>query len=588
MTFAEQLKGQLDIVDVISQYIRLKRSGSAHRYLGLCPFHSEKTPSFNVNAANQFYYCFGCQATGDVFKFVQELDGLSFPDALKSLAERNGIPVPQRQKADDPESRKREALLEMHDIAADVFQANLRGAGGAQARAYVASRGISGSAMDEFRLGLSDAAGQQMVSRLQRFGAELMELSGLVKRRESGGFYDTFRSRLMFPIHSEQGKVIAFGGRALRDEDNPKYLNSSDSKIYKKSTVLYNLHRAKADARKRDRMVLVEGYMDAIGVYSAGVHEVVAVCGTALSNEQVRAIKRQIAQQQANTGNVILNFDPDAAGARSAEKYIAHFLAEGLRVRVLELPGKLDPDEFVQQNGAEAYIEKLASAQSYFQWLAQRARDKYDMSTAEGRADAFKSLLPSVQQISDWSTRHATVNELAAYLQVSPDDVLKMMRKGATEKPSKPASNSITASIPPNELLLITCLFLSADARAAIKHYLSKSDLLPLLETRRVFEAVIGIDENESPFSMESVTRDLDPRLQRVIANLSFSGLAIVEEEAAQQAIHCLRALESKAHDAQCASLRTQIRVLEQQGNLAGALALADRLDQMKSARSHP
>ncbi len=297
MNFAEQLKNQLNIVDVIGQYVRLKRSGSAHRYLGLCPFHSEKTPSFNVHGQSQFYKCFGCDAKGDVFTFVQEIESLTFPETLKTLAERYGIPMPQRSSSDDPESRRRDAILEMHEIAASLFQANLRGPGGAEARGYLSSRGVSSQAADEFRLGLSDVSGQQLTNRLKKFGPDLLEASGLVGKRQDGsGFFDRFRARLMFPIHDESGKVIAFGGRALRPGDEPKYLNSPETKLYKKSTVLYNMHRAKIAARKRDRMVLVEGYMDVIGVYSAGIHEVVASCGTSLSTDQVRAIKRQTAQ----------------------------------------------------------------------------------------------------------------------------------------------------------------------------------------------------------------------------------------------------------------------------------------------------
>jgi DNA primase len=585
MTFAEQLKGQLDIVDVIGQYIRIKRSGSTHRHVGLCPFHSEKTPSFHVDGLKQFYYCFGCQASGDVFKFVQEMDSLTFPETLKSLAERNGIPVPQRQRPDDPEAKLREALLEMHEIAAELFQNNLRGPGGAEARAYLESRGIATSTMAEFRLGLSDGNGQQLVSRLQRFGTELMEQSGLVRRRESGGFYDTFRGRLMFPIHSEQGKAIAFGGRALRAEDNPKYLNSTDTGIYKKSTVLYNLHRAKTDARKRDRMILVEGYMDAIGLAAAGIPEVVAVCGTSLSNEQVRAIKRQISHQQANAGQVILNFDPDAAGARSAEKYIASFLAEGLRVRVLELPGELDPDEFIQQNGSDAYLQLLASAESYYYWLAFRARSKFDMQTVEGRVDAFKSLLPSLQHVTDRLERSAIAAEIAEYLKLDRDLVAQQLKQTSGKRPDPRSSgNTASAAIPPNELLLITCLLLSADARAAITHYLANNNLLPLLETRSIFEAVM--ESTEDSFSVDAISRGLEPRLQRIIANLSFSELAMEEENAAQQALHCLRALEVKAKDTRCAELRQRIRVLEQEGNFAQALAVMTELDNLKTAAS--
>src|SRR4051794_5229911 len=393
MSFAEQLKSQLNIVDVVGQYVRLKRQGAGPRYVGLCPFHSEKTPSFGVHSTLQIYKCFGCDARGDVFRFVMEHDHLTFPEALKSLSERYGIPMPERQRFEDPDAQRRAAILEVHEIAAQVFQDNLRSGMGRDARSYLESRGISPEATAEFRLGLSDSSGQQLVQRLQKFGTTVLQESGLVLQRQEGtGFFDRFRGRLMFPIHNEAGKVIAFGGRALRQGDEPKYLNSPETPIYKKSTVLYNLHRAKIDARKHNRMILVEGYMDVIGVYSAGIAEVVASSGTSLSTEQVRSIKRQISQGQAGNGQIVLNFDPDAAGTRSTAKYIAPILAESIRVKVLQIPGGLDPDEYIQENGSEAYCKLLEQAESYFHWLADRNKEKFDMRTAEGRADAFKHL----------------------------------------------------------------------------------------------------------------------------------------------------------------------------------------------------
>src|ERR1700761_386484 len=432
MNFAEQLKNQLNIVDVVGQYVRLKRQGGGSRYVGLCPFHSEKTPSFGVHSVLQYYKCFGCDAAGDIFKFVQEIESLTFPETLKLLAERYGIPMPERQRSDDPEAQRRAALFEMHEIAADLFQKNLRGPSGAEARNYLESRNVSKAAMDEFRLGLSDPSGQQLLYKLERFGPALMEESGLITRRqESAGHYDRFRARLMFPIHNESGKIIGFGARALRPNDEPKYLNSPETRIYKKSSVLYNLHRAKIDARKHDRMILVEGYMDVIGIYSAGIHEVVASSGTSLGIEQVRTIKRQIAQQQASTGQIVLNFDPDPAGARSTEKYISVLLHEGLRVKVLTIPGGLDPDEYIQQNGIEAYQRQLAAAASYFHWLAERAREKFDMRTAEGRVDAFKFILPSIEQVHDAVERSAIANEIAEYLNVDRDVIRQSMRRGA-------------------------------------------------------------------------------------------------------------------------------------------------------------
>lgn len=580
MNFAEHLKSQLDIVDVVGQYVRLKRQGGGPRYVGLCPFHSEKTPSFGVHSALQYYKCFGCDAAGDVFKFVQQMESLTFPETLKLLAERYGIPMPERQRSDDPDSQQRAALFEMHEIAAGVFQSNLRNAGGAVARSYLESRGVSQAAMDEFRLGLSEPSGQQLVQRLQKFGSGLLEESGLAIKRQEGGFYDRFRARLMFPIHNESGKVIAFGGRALRANDEPKYLNSPETKIYKKSTILYNLHRAKIDARKYDRIILVEGYMDVIGVYSAGIHEVVASSGTALGHEQIRSIKRQISQQQASTGQIILNFDPDPAGARSTEKYISLLLAEGLRVRVLEIPGGLDPDEYIQQNGVDAYRTLLENAVSYFHWLADRARTKFDMRTAEGRVDAFKFIEPAIHQVNDRLERAAIAGEMAEYLNVDRDVMRQMFRQNtATHPAAKP--KEFASAVPPNEKLLIACLLASADARAAIRHYLSNPDVLGLLELKGIFHAAVNLDDG-TPFSLEALAKGLEPRLQRILSEISFSDCGIREEDAAEQALHCLKALETKADSAKCEILRRQIRQLEQAGNVHEALRLADELDSLR------
>ena len=580
MNFAEHLKSQIDIVDVVGQYVRLKRQGAGPRYVGLCPFHSEKTPSFGVHSALQYYKCFGCDAAGDVFKFVQQMESLTFPEALKVLAERYGVPMPERQRSDDPEAQNRAALFEMHETAASVFQDNLRSTAGVAARSYLESRGVSRAAMDEFRLGLSESSGQQLVQRLQKFGPGMLEDSGLVIKRQEGGFYDRFRARLMFPIHNESGKLIAFGGRALRPNDEPKYLNSPETKLYKKSTILYNLHRAKIDARKNDRIILVEGYMDVIGVYSAGIHEVVASSGTALGLEQIRSIKRQISQQQANTGQIILNFDPDPAGARSTEKYISLLLAEGLRVRVLEMPGGLDPDEYIHQSGADGYRKLLETAASYFHWLADRARSKFDMRTAEGRIDAFKFIEPAIQQVNNRLERAAIATEMAEYLNVDRDVMRQMFRQNAPLKPAVKAQEFASA-VPPNEKLLIWCLLASADARAAIRNYLSNPTLLELLELRSIFEAVMNLDDG-APFTLDTLAGNLEPRLQRILSEISFSDCGIREEDAAEQALHCLKALGNKADSTKCEILRRQIRELEQAGNVHEALCLADELDSLR------
>jgi len=492
--------------------------------------------------------------------------------------------MPERQRSDDPETKRYAALLEMHEIAAETFQDNLRGAGGAEARRYLESRGVSRASMDEFRLGLADASGQQLTRRLEKFGAALLEESGLVAKRESGGFYDRFRGRLIFPIHNESGKVIGFGGRALRAGDEPKYLNSPETKLYRKSSVLYNLHRAKIEARKNNRMILVEGYMDVIGVYAAGIREVVASSGTSLGIDQVRAIKRQISQQQASAGQIFLNFDPDPAGARSTEKYIATLLAEGLRVKVLEIPGGLDPDEYIQQNGADGYRKLLDVAPSYFHWLADRTRAKFDMKTAEGRVDAFKYLWPSIQQVSDKIERSAIANEIAENLNIDREIIRQHFRRTPnTERSRNP--REISSSLPPNEKLLLACLLASADARAAVKHYWSNSDLLHLLEARSIFEAILRQhDQDSGSFSLDNVMKDLDKRSQQMLGEVGFAECAIAPESGVGQALDALRALETTALESKRRALRQQIHEMENSGNLAEAMRLAAELDRLRQA----
>jgi len=586
MGFVDQLKSQLDIVDVVGHYVRLKRNGASPRHVGLCPFHTEKTPSFGVHSVHQFYKCFGCDAKGDLIKFVMEIEGTTFWESLKLLSDRYGIPMPPRQRPDDPEARSRDALFEMHEIAARTFEENLNGPAGADARRYLEKRGVSPGASREFRLGLADARGQQLVQRLQRFGPELMEESGLIaKRQESAGFYDRFRNRLIFPIHNESGKVIAFGGRALGQDDQPKYLNSPETKIYRKTFVLYNLHRAKAQARKLDRMILVEGYMDVIGIYQAGIQNVVASCGTSLTNEQVRSIKRQIAQTEANAGHVVVNFDPDAGGARGTERSINLLLAEGLRVNILTLPGDADPDEFIQQQGVDNYRRLADSAPTYFRWLADVARAKFDMQSAEGRVQAFHFLLPSLQRVHDKLERAALVNEVSSYLGIDPQLIREQFRRASPDEGAIRRVAAISSSVPPNERLLLSCILQSEDARSAVLHYLGQGGVPGNLQLKSIFETMLAMRSGGSAFTLATLIDRLHERDQKIVGELTFQDASIDSQSATAQAIHCLKALEIKSIDDQRSILRRRIRDVENEGRLEEALRLADELQKMENER---
>jgi DNA primase len=577
MDFAEQVKSSVDIVEVIGGYVRLKRLGGSGRYTGLCPFHNEKTASFSVHATHQYFKCFGCQLGGDVFKFIMEIERVSFFEALKMLAERNGIAMPKREFA-DAEAKLRGALMEMHEIAARAFQNNLNAPGGAQARQYLASRHIAPEHIAEFGLGLSDPAGQQMVRQLEaRFSPDLLEQSGLVmKRQEGSGFYDRFRGRLMFPIHNETGKVIGFGGRALRPGDEPKYLNSPETALYRKSHVLYNLHRAKDAIRTSDRSVLVEGYMDVIGVYSAGVHHVVASCGTSLTNSQVRILKR-------HSECIVVNFDPDTAGAKATEKYLQMLLDEGLRVQVLELGGGLDPDEYVKESGAEAYRLQLEKAPAYFHWLADRARQKFDMKTVEGRMQGFKFIAPAIQRISDRLERFAVANDVADYLGVDDKLVRDHFSKSSGERTTAPQR----AQVPPAERLLLHALLASESARNQVIPELATLAAVERFVSRNVLKALFAIHSDGGAFRFSDLEGRLSEADRDLLASAVFADEILEEEKAAEQAMACLRSLKSQDPRSEAAALRARIKAAEREGNLAEAMRLAQELDQKSRSASN-
>jgi len=579
MDFARQLKSSIDIVQVIGEYVRLKKAGNT--YKGLCPFHTEKTPSFNVRPTHQHFKCFGCGAGGDAIKFVMDVEGLSFWEACKQLAERYGIPLPKRLDQADADSRKRAGLYSAHEIAQQIFRETLVSAGGAQAREYLTNRGVTPKVAEEFGLGLSPRGGQVVTTALQKAGMtpQQLEATGLsLARNDGSGFFDRFRGRLMFPIHNETGQLIAFGGRALNDEDQPKYLNSSETEIYRKSKILYNLHRARKAIRSDGRVVLVEGYMDVIGLHAAGVTAVVASCGTALTSDQVRMMRR-------HSENIVVNFDPDAAGTNAAERSVQILLEEEMHIRILSLPGDLDPDEFIKAKGLEVYRQLLSSAPRYFEWLSDRARERFDMKSAEGRVAAFKFLLPAIQRLPDKIERAAVVNDIASQLGVEKGILLDQFRRIAADRTKEPMRVP-AVEIPANERLLLRCLLESAEAREVVLAKISEIRFAQPLVSARILEAMQSMGE---PFHYS----ELEARLGEVERSL-LSAVAFADEGSepsnhegdlsATQALDCLRVLESANQEAERTSLKMQIASAERSGNLEEALRLSADLEQLSGA----
>ncbi len=568
MDFVEQLRSSVDIVSVIGERVRLKKSGP-NRYMGLCPFHTEKSPSFTVHVVHQFYKCFSCGAGGDVFKFITEIEGISFYEALKFLAERYGIPMPKRSLVADEDSRLREAVFHMHELAQEAFRSNLQASAGEAARSYLQRRGVSEETAALFGLGYSDRSGRSLLRIFEQQGlGSRLEHSGLARKRDDGSFYDYFRNRLMFPIHNESGKIIGFGGRALAAEDNPKYLNSPETPIYKKSAVLYNLHRAKEAIRKEDRVILVEGYMDAIGVTAAGIHGVVASCGTSLTTQQVQSLKR-------HSQRIVVNFDPDAPGANAAERSINLLLEESMQVRIMELDGDLDPDEYCKERGADAYRGRLEAARGYFYWLADRARAKHGVHTSEGIVAVLQSLLPAVQRISDRLERMAIANDLAGYIGVDKGMVLDSFRKSVAERKEQPLERPRIALRPDERVLLNAVL----NGSAEIVSELREIQTVEQLASRRIFQSVFALDAAGERLSFEALNARLEDADRNLLADAVLREDVETVAEEVSAAINSLRRSESNQQRAQ---LKARIKESERAGRWEEALQLMAELQRLE------
>ena len=574
MDFVEQLKSSVDIVNVIGDYVKLRRS-VANRYMGLCPFHNEKTPSLTVHVVHQFYKCFSCGAGGDVVKFVMEKEGLSFYEALKSMSERYGVPMPKRSQYADEDSKLRGALLAMHEQAEENFRANLKSQAGEAARTYIAKRGLAPETVEHFGLGYSDRSGRTLVRLFEQNGFPVaqMEASGLVGKRQDGSLYDRFRNRLMFPIHNESGKIIAFGGRALSPDDEPKYLNSPETPVYKKSNVLYNLHRAKESVRKEDRVILVEGYMDAIGVTAAGFRNVVASCGTALTAQQVQAVKR-------HSHRIAVNFDPDVPGVHAAERSVDLLLVEGMQVRIVELEGDLDPDEYCKENGAADYQERIDGAKGYFYWLADRARAKHDMRTSEGKIAVLNFLLPKVQSISDQLERMTIAGDVAGYIGLEKGMVLDHFRKAVSDRREK-AIERPENTLRHDERMLLIALLINTEARSRIIEALRGLATIDTLPSRRIFQALFALEAAGGRVGFDELNGRLEEADQNLLAQAVLNEDGEISPEEVAASVESMRRSEQQYQRLQ---LKTRISESERAGRLDEAMRLALELQGLEGA----
>jgi DNA primase len=535
---------------VIGEYVRLKKSGA--NFTGLCPFHQEKTPSFAVHPVKQIYHCFGCGAGGDVFKFVMEMEKSPFPEAIRTVAEKCGIAIPkprERSPEERRENQQRSALVEMHRETAAFFSRALHDSSeGKVAAAYLEDRGLDREAMKRFGLGFAPWSGDALLRFLkQKYPEKLLDVSGLISRDQSGRAYDRFRRRIMFPIANEAGKVIAFGGRAMGD-DTPKYMNSPETPIYTKSTVLYHLDRAKEALRQSDFAVLVEGYMDAIAVARAGVANVVASCGTSLAEPQIKLLGRF-------TRRVIVNYDPDTAGQAATERSIALLLESEFDVRVLALPGKADPDKFLKEQGVDAYRNLLAQSPPYLDYLIARAR-QMDRTTAAGKVAALNFLMPYVQRLPNRLLRSEWATRIASELRVDEPVLREALRRAVAERRSevKPNASLLGPAIKPAERQIIRMLVEADGFREKLASELSHDALHRGLECERLLDLLISkVGDHPDPATLAAA---LEERERRLLFEVLFEP---VPEPTWDDAENCLNVLRNRRVEEELAALQKKI-----------------------------
>ena len=463
--FASTVKQQADIVRIVGEYVKLRKSG-AQNYSGLCPFHQEKTASFSVHAGNQFFHCFGCNAGGDVFSFVQKIENITFPESVRMVAEKLGIPMPKVTYSSPEEARQakqRGGLIEIHERACGFFREQLKRPEAAHAREYLKTRGLSPETIAEFRIGYAPESGFLLRDSLRgQYDEDTLRESGLFSWKDKGddekaqqktSLYSKFRNRVMFPIANEQGKVIAFTGRTLATDEKsgPKYLNSPETPIYSKSRVLFNLDKAKEAIRKLDYAILVEGQMDCITVYSAGLHNVIASSGTAFTDMQARLLGRF-------SKKIVVNFDPDTAGTAAAERSLALLVSEDFEIKVLTLEAGFDPDLYIQRKGVNAYTDALNHSQKYFDYLIERARALHPVRTPEGKVKALNYLLPHIQRVPSRIVRDELANEISHRLGIESSVLRQELRHAATARSASHVAAPANVQLTDAERVLIRAL----------------------------------------------------------------------------------------------------------------------------------
>ncbi len=574
--FADDVRNQADIVRVVSDYVSLKKRGAS--YIARCPFHSEKTPSFNVHPGKGIYKCFGCGVGGTVFDFIIQIEGCSFPEAVKIVADKSGIPIPAVQESEDYKkaARDRDLILKLNEWASQFFKSHLESSGGKEALDYLRSRGVTDQTRSLQRLGYAADSWDALSKHLKERGASAsdIERSGLVVAKEQGGHYDRFRGRLMFPITDSQNRVIAFGGRVI-GQGEPKYLNSPETAVYSKGANLFGLANSRSAVRQLRYAILVEGYLDCIILFQEGIQNVVASLGTALTDGQVRLLRRYMEQP-----HVIVNFDPDSAGQSATMRSIELFLAEGFKVDVLAMPTDEDPDEYIRSKGPDEFRKLIGAAQPYIEFVVQTSMAGNDVSKPAGKVAAINEILPHLIRMRDRVERAGYADQIADRLKIDSRALREEIRRAANTKRGALDPKRLRAAeeMTQAERELMEMILSNSEVRGAIISNISEEDYADLA-TGGLFAAIVEIAGGGGEPDYSAISQRVDNDVERTI----LSGLMMNDpapaceydfETSMKKATEALRSLRRRRFDRKLEALQIEISQAERESNTERVLTL--------------
>ncbi|MFA5157070.1 MAG: DNA primase [Candidatus Omnitrophota bacterium] len=559
----EDVLSRVDIVEVISGYIPLKRAG--RNFKANCPFHHEKTASFMVSPDRQIYHCFGCGESGNAFKFLMRYERLEFPEAVEQLARKTGVILPQNPDVSPASASISSQLYKINELAAAFYETNLHSPDASGPRKYLISRGIKEDTAKLFKLGFSFDKWDGLINHLRQKNAplSLLEKAGLILAKDGGGYYDRFRNRIIFPIFDIKSKVVGFGARVL-DASMPKYMNSPETPVYVKGKCLFGLNFAKDAIRQEDSAVVVEGYLDFIIPYQEGLKNIVASSGTALTEEQIRLLKRF-------THNIVMVYDGDSAGQMATLRALDMFIAEGLTVRVAPLPEGFDPDTFVRKHGIAAFREKIANAENLFDYKLKILRAQYGSKGIEGKAKISAEMLPTINKFTDAVLKSEYIKKLADELSVNEDALLAEIGKLKEIKPGFPASTSYAdrkkaADVNPTEKLLIKLMLEEDNLIDHVRQHLSPEDFQGAL-TCKIVSAMYdlagkGRDINKAVL----IDHFGDEDILHVVCESAF--MPEVSDEQREKVVgECIRRLKSEKIKSRQHDLHDQIKAAQRLGD---------------------